>query len=162
MMNIFLANNDHAQIIHELAHQIYYPTYTGILTNDQMDFMLQKSYSVAALCASMNEGQDFYLLEDESGFLGFMALQSKNTGVLRIEKLYLLPAFQGKGCGAKLIRYAEEQALLKGFNVLELNVNRGNKAYFFYLKQGFKVTQEIDIPYYGYILDDFIMQKTII
>ncbi len=60
-----------------------------------------------------------------------------------------------------MISFAEEEATQRGRDTLELNVNRGNKAYYFYLKQGFEVVEEVDIPYYGYILDDYVMQKKI-
>jgi len=162
MFHVFKANANQAHLIHDLVHQIYYPTYKDILTKDQIDFMLEKSYTVTALTRAMSTDQDFYLLQDDGElFLGFMALKESSESVLRIEKLYLLPTSQGKGAGKFLISYAEAIANSKGRSILELNVNRGNKAYNFYLKQGFKVIQEIDIPYYGYVLDDYVMQKDI-
>lgn len=160
MNQIFKAKPADAQTIHTLVHQIYYPTYKDILSKDQIEFMLDKSYTIEAIQASMASNQDFYLLQNDQEFLGFMALSVSSSPLLRIEKLYLLPETQGKGCGKLMINFAQEVALSVGLNTLELNVNRGNKAYHFYLKQGFKVTQEVDIPYYGYILDDYVMQKT--
>lgn len=160
MARICKALVEEAFIIHQLAHQIYFPTYRGILTGSQMEFMLKKSYTEEALKQSMIAGQDFYLLYEENVAVGFMALMQKKD-VLRIEKLYLLPETQGKGYGKNLISLAEEQARICNKFVLELNVNRGNKAYYFYLKQEFEVIAEVDIPYYGYILDDYVMQKKI-
>lgn len=159
MFHVIKATADQAQIIHNLVHQIYYPTYKDILTKDQIDFMLDKSYTISALVESMCTDQDFYLLKEEDVYIGFMALKQATDAIVRIEKLYLLPDTQGKGCGKLLINHAQDIALSNGKHVLELNVNRGNNAYHFYLKQGFKVIQEIDIPYYGYILDDYVMQK---
>ena len=153
-----------AILVHQLAHQIYYPTYVGILSQEQMDFMLNKSYTVSAIAAAMASGQDFYLLFDDASLaVGFMAVQEKqsNAEILRIEKLYLLPTTQGKGYGRLLIEYAESLAISTQKSILELNVNRGNNAYKFYLKQGFTVAENVDIPYYGYILDDYVMQKTL-
>lgn len=161
MFHVYKAKEIDALIIHDLVHQIYYPTYKDILSTDQIEFMLAKSYTIEALKASMSADQDFYILQVDGVFLGFMAVQQKTNTILRIEKLYLLPETQGKGYGQRMISKAEEIALLAGNNILELNVNRGNKAYQFYLKQGFKVIQEIDIPYYGYVLDDYVMQKNI-
>lgn len=159
MFHVTKAKVEDALIIHDLVHQIYYPTYKDILSKEQIEFMLDKSYTIAALQASMNSNQDFYLLKEGEEFLGFMALSVNTAKVLRIEKLYLLPEMQGKGCGKLLIDFAQDIAKNTGLSTIELNVNRGNNAYYFYLKQGFKVTQEIDIPYYGYILDDYVMQK---
>jgi ribosomal protein S18 acetylase RimI-like enzyme len=61
-----------------------------------------------------------------------------------------------------LIDLAAEEARNLGFKELELNVNRYNKAYNFYLKQGFKVVEEVDIPYYEFFLNDYVMRKSLI
>ena len=162
MITIEKASSFDALTIHKLVHQIYYPTYKDILSKDQIDFMLEKSYTVNALQNAMSEGQDFYVMAKDDDPLGFMAVTEKSEEILRIEKLYLLPETQGLGLGKKFITFAVEEAKNRKKSLLELNVNRGNKAYFFYLKQGFLVTQEIDIPYYGYILDDYVMQKIVL
>lgn len=162
MFHIFKIDVDQAQLVHDLVHQIYYPTYCDILTKDQIEFMLEKSYTVPALQQAIQTDQHFYVLQDVEGVnLGFMAVKSASQDVLRIEKLYLLPQAQGLGAGRHLISYASSLASEEGKSILELNVNRGNKAYHFYLKQGFKVTQEVDISYFGYVLDDYVMQKTV-
>ena len=149
--------------IHQLANQIYYPSYQEILSKDQMDFMLEKSYTEKALIETIENNQDFYLLQNSAqNSVGFMAVQNKSSSILRIEKLYLLSSVQGQGCGRLLIDFAAQEALRRSRDTLELNVNRGNKAYYFYLKIGFEVVEEIDIPYFGYVLDDYIMQKRIL
>lgn len=147
---------DHIQ---RLIFEIYPATYSDILSQEQITFMLQKSYTAEALAETMESGQDFYLLYDtDKNPKGFTALQAKTSAVLRIEKLYLLPKAQGKGLGKLLIDFAKREARQRGHSTLELNVNRNNKAYFFYLKQGFEVIAEVDIPYYGFVLDDYVMQ----
>ncbi|MCA5005366.1 GNAT family N-acetyltransferase [Sphingobacterium bovistauri] len=158
MLNIHRARLEDASIIHRLAHQIYFPTYKGILTPNQMEFMLEKSYSIEALQQSMQNDQDFYIAYYHHKPIGFIGLKIKDSQILRIEKLYLLPETQGRGVGNGLINFAISQAKEMNRSILELNVNRGNKAYYFYLKMNFKVVQEIDIPYYGYVLDDYVMQ----
>lgn len=161
MYSIRKADPGDARIIHELIHQIYYPTYHEILSRQQIDFMLTKSYTENALKEAMSAGQDFFILWEDDLPLGFVAVQNKNDFILRIEKLYILPGQQGKGLGVKLIDFAAAEAIERQRPMLELNVNRANKAYFFYLRQGFRVVKEVDIPYYGYILDDYIMQKVL-
>lgn len=150
-----------AALIQQLAHATWYPTYASVLSQEQIDFMLAQSYPVEALQQAMQDGLCFYLIVEEAVALGFMAL-SKHPTRLRIDKLYVLPETQGKGLGRKLIDFAASEALMQGLTVLELNVNRYNKAYHFYLKQGFKVVESVDIPYYQFVLNDYIMQKTLI
>ena len=157
MLEIRIAQFEDAETIHKLAHQIYFTTYQDILSQDQMEFMLEKSYTVSALKQSMKLDQDFYLALDNSIPVGFIALKNTDEQILRIEKLYLLPSTQGKGFGSKLIEFAKYEAKSRFKSTLELNVNRNNTAYHFYIKMGFKVIKEVDIPYYGYILDDYVM-----
>lgn len=158
MIKIKPASFEDANVIHQLAHQIYFPTYRDILSQDQMEFMLIKSYSVEALKRSMIEEQTFYLASKEDQALGFMSISEKDNQILRIEKLYLLPEYQGQGLGKKFIEFAKTLAISFDKSIIELNVNRGNKAFFFYKKMGFITLCEVDIPYYGYVLDDFVMQ----
>ncbi|MGN0003079.1 MAG: GNAT family N-acetyltransferase [Sphingobacterium composti] len=161
MIEIRKAELGDAIIIHQLAHRIYFPTYTGILSESQMLFMLEKSYTEVALQESMQADQKFFLAYSDNLPVGFIALREKDENILRIEKLYLLPECQGKGFGKKLIDFAIMEALNMGKIIVELNVNRGNSAASFYHKIGFAVVEKVDIPYYGYVLDDFIMQKKI-
>lgn len=161
MLEILKADLSDAGIINRLAHQIYYPTYTGILSIDQMDFMLGKSYTIEALRESMVQDQHFYIVYENKLPVGFVSFFVKTDDILRIEKLYLLPTTQGRGIGSEVIRFAEKIAIKYKSSILELNVNRGNNAYYFYLKMGFEVVEKVDIPYFGYVLDDYVMQMKI-
>jgi len=162
MCTIIQATKQDAIVIHQLVHQIYYPTYKDILSVEQINFMLHKSYTEEALKDAMASGQDFFILWADINLpIGFMSVAHTTTDILRIEKLYLLPSTQGKGYGLRFINFALEEAKKRNLTTLELNVNRGNKAYHFYLKQGFTVSREVDIPYYGYVLDDYVMQKPV-
>ncbi|MFZ4261424.1 GNAT family N-acetyltransferase [Sphingobacterium sp. HJSM2_6] len=161
MIEIRPAEKEEVPLIQELAIAIWRPTYQGVISEDQIDFMLDKSYSREAILQSMDTGQLFYLIFLEGLAEGFMGITVREP-ILRIEKLYLNPKVQGRGLGKKFIEFAKDLALSQGLSVLELNVNRGNKAYDFYLKQGFKVVETVDIPYYQYVLNDYIMKKNLI
>jgi GNAT superfamily N-acetyltransferase len=95
--------------------------------------------------------------------VGFAAFSETNTleQVFKLHKLYLLPSEQGKGTGKLLIEEVSTQSKNLGGLILELNVNRGNKAVNFYKKQGFDVQQTLDIPYHTYVLNDYIMRKAL-
>jgi len=160
MITIELAEQSDIRRISNMAFIIWPLTYGQVLSQDQIDFMLEKNYTVEALAESMVVGQFFYVLKEDGIGQGFIALRTLEDRV-RIEKLYLMPDVQGKGFGKALIDFASEKTVLKGRGILELNVNRNNPAYHFYLKQGFKVVQTVDIPYYDYVLNDYVMQKEV-
>ena len=162
MIRIEKATFSEAKIIHELAHQIWLPSYRDILSQQQIDFMLDKSYSIQALEHAIGSGTDYFILYQEDGqALGFIAIRPHRDH-LRIEKLYLLPRTQGQGQGRRLIDFAAEKAKQQGLSALELNVNRGNPAFAFYQKVGFRVIRQVDIPYFGFVLNDYVMRKMLI
>lgn len=131
--------------------------------------MLADMYSVDALLQEQAAGVHFTIWEwDEqpAGFVGFGLKDAPDSEkpdplIMRIEKLYLLPEAQGFGGGRLLMKHVEEEARAVGAAKLELNVNRHNPAQLFYRRQGFMIVQEVDIPYEGFFLNDFIMQKAI-
>lgn len=155
------ATMDELPLISKLAEEAYWATYSDILSKEQILFMLENIYSIPALQEAMGAGQRFYMALEGGESIGFVALKPKEPSILRIEKLYLLPIVQGKGYGKTLIDHAAQIAEKHHLNILELNVNRGNRAYHFYLKQGFEVVEEVDIPYHGFVLDDYVMQKSV-
>ncbi len=160
MITIELAEQTDIRSISNMAHIIWPDAYGEILSKDQIDFMLEKSYTIGGLAEGMVNGQFFYIFKEDGIGQGFIALKTFGDK-LRIEKLYLMPDVQGKGFGKALIDFAVEKAKTKGKDILELNVNRNNPAYHFYLKQGFQVIETVDIPYYDYVLNDYVMQLAI-
>jgi len=124
--------------------------------------MLQNIYNEDALTAQMHGGHQFILLQENNDYWGFASFSATETiKVYKLHKLYLKPETQGKGAGKFLIAYIEDQVKTLGAEVLELNVNRNNPAKGFYQKLGFQIFSEIDILYFGFILDDYIMRKKI-
>ena len=161
MRQIVKAKIEDATLIKQLAHTIWYPTYGQILSKKQIDFMLENIYAVETLQKSMQENTEFYLLYEDGVAVGFIGFGPKDD-LMRIDKIYLLPSTQGKGYGKMLIDFVAKQAIRLRLKELELNVNRYNNAYNFYLKQGFKVVEEVDIPYHEFFLNDYVMRKSLI
>ena len=149
--------------INRLAHHIWWPTYRDVISAEQISFMLQNMYSEEALKVQMNKGVSFLLGERDAvpvAFAGF-SFKGFEEQVYKLEKLYILPSEQGKGSGKQLIEHVAGLAKAQGGKVLELNVNRGNPAFGFYKKLGFEVYQTVDIPYYQFVLNDYVMRKTL-
>ncbi|WP_257669350.1 GNAT family N-acetyltransferase [Parapedobacter tibetensis] len=150
-----------APTIHRLANEIWWPTYEDYIPHGQISLMLELIYTETALKQQMESGQYFSFAMrngDPVGFVGFQPKPSVKT-IMRIEKIYVYPSEQGKGTGKLLIDHVSQAALAVNIHCLELNVNRSNPARAFYEKQGFVIVEEVDIPYYGYMLNDYIMQK---
>lgn len=162
-MSIRKATGKDISVIKELAEKTWWPTYTGVISEEQIRFMLDDMYSAESLKEQMESGTEFIISEREhipTGFAAFTQSDADNL-IFKIHKLYILPSEQGKGTGKELIEYISDSAKKQGGNTLELNVNRGNNAQNFYLKCGFKVFRTMDIPYHQFVLNDYVMRKTI-
>jgi len=153
---IRIASQSDITAIHQLAEEIWWPTYQEILSAEQIRFMLDDMYSLSALQKQMGEGATFVIAEDENQAIAFGSYSFIDRRC-KIHKLYISPFQQGKGLGKRLLNFIKGEAIKAGCNELELNVNRNNKALQFYLKEGFSIQKEVDIPYYTFTLNDYVM-----
>ena len=159
-MKLEQINTTQLPIIKDLAYTIWPSTYGEILSKEQLNYMLDNFYSIESLESQMDNGQVFKLLFEDSNVVGYLSYEfnCKETGLLKIHKIYLLPETQGKGYGKfmidEVIKIAKENQQKGVF----LNVNKYNKAKLFYEKLGFVITKDevIDIGN-DYVMDDFVM-----
>lgn len=159
MIHLRTATPADAPIIHALAHRIWWAHYPDIVTNEQIEFMLERGYSEPALVQQMSEGQVFHLVfsDDQTAPVGYISLSPKSSGAYFIHKYYLDGAQQGKGLGAQ----AFQQLLLHYPDLQEvrLAVNRKNyKSINFYFKIGFIIDHCMDVAIgNGFYMNDFEM-----
>ena len=161
---IVWATADDVATIRQIAVDSWWPAYGGYLPHGQIDLMLERQYAEVVLKRQLDEGHCFllaYLGEAPVGFAGLREMTANGTPTIRIEKLYILPHEQGKGIGRLLLEKVDQYAQRQCACCVELNVNRNNPAKRFYEKLGFAVVREVDIPYHGYVLNDYVMQKPV-
>jgi ribosomal protein S18 acetylase RimI-like enzyme len=161
MIHLEKITKNQLPIIKDLAYAIWPFTYGDILSEAQLDFMLDTFYSTANLERQMNNGQIFELLLEDTNVIGFVAyeLNCNETELLKLHKIYLLPEMQGKGFGKFMIDEIVRIAKSNNQKGIYLNVNKYNTAKFFYEKVGFTIVKEevIDIGN-GYVMDDYVME----
>ena len=153
-------------VVRRLADVIFPHTYGSIITDEQVGFMLEWMYSTESLQKQLDDGQQLFLLMSDGEPVGFMTVEPQGELLFHLQKLYVLPSIQGKGAGRVLIGEAEafvRSSVPKGKTaVLELNVNRHNKAKQFYEKMGFVVDREVCAEIgNGFFMDDYIMKKEV-
>lgn len=150
-------------VVRSLAYTIWPDAYGNILSEQQLDYMLDKIYAISALQQQQQNDQHFVLIEEDGVYYGFASYQINYAeGKTKLHKIYVLPQTQGKGIGKLLLGYIEQVVVENKNHSLLLNVNRFNKAIDFYKRQGFDVIGEenIDIGE-GYLMEDYIMEKKI-
>ena len=151
-----------AEIIRSIAERTWWPAYSPILEKEQIEFMLNEIYAVKKITDQISSNIQTYLLfikdNEPVGFAAYSP-REENADIYKLHKLYCLPETQGKGFGKILINEVINKTLEAGRHILELNVNRHNKAKSFYEKMGFEVAYEEDIPIGEYWMNDYVMRK---
>jgi GNAT superfamily N-acetyltransferase len=163
MISISEAKPSDFPVIREIA-QITWPiAYGAIISKAQLDYMLEKFYSDAALYDNFStKNHRFLLVKENSICLGFASYEHHYLGEnkTRLHKIYMLPDSQRKGAGKLLLAEVEKLALENNDYIISLNVNRFNSALHFYQKLGFEKVGEEDIELdFGYLMEDYILEK---
>ena len=149
-------------VIQQLSKEIWNKVYPQIISQEQIDYMLNMIYSDTSLQKQMTEMEhQFILVHDDTKPIGFASYSIKSIDeptIIRLNKLYLQPECHGKGLGKSMLNHIVTEANLLGGKTLELNVNKYNPAVAFYKRQGFNIASEtiLDIGN-GYVMDDYIM-----
>lgn len=162
-ISIRSATPNDIEAIRHIAHLTWPVAYTGIISPEQIGYMLQRMYDADTLRQQFNNGFEFFLALQEEEPIGFASASvTEEDSVWKLHKLYVLPYLQKTGAGKALIQQVTNTALAHGASALLLNVNKYNNAYQFYLKQGFSILKEtvLDIGQ-GFVMDDYIMHKAL-
>ena len=149
--------------IQRLAREIWHAHYPGIITREQIDYMLEHGYATGVL-EEFIEGPDsgIEIALDEGRRVGFAAWYTTDSGdEAKLDKLYVLQTHQRKGVGARLIARVESEARRTGAKTLVLNVNKNNaQAIRAYEKHGFAVRSAVVVDIgHGFVMDDYVMAK---
>lgn len=144
--------------IFQLAKSIWNDHYIQLITQDQIDYMLEWMYSANSLSNQMIEkNHQFYIIKNNDliniGFFSF----SKNDADYFLHKFYIDTKDQSKGIGTEV--FNQFMSLDKGLKTIRLTVNRKNyKSINFYFKNGFNIEKVEDFEIgNGYLMEDFIM-----
>jgi diamine N-acetyltransferase len=165
--------------IRSVSERTWPSTYGHIISQEQINFMLDWMYSDASLEKQMHSGCAFYIasIKKEDGqwdAVGFCSVspddekeEEENINTEKVEgakahklnKLYVLPSAQGTGAGKALLNKCIDVAKAAGSNSIFLQVNKLNNAYTFYLKHGFIKESEFKFDIgNGFFMDDYVMR----
>ena len=163
MISISQAKPTDFPVIREIALITWPVAYGSIVSKAQLDYMLDKFYSDAALNDNFStKNHHFLLAKENENCLGFASYEHRYLGgtKTRLHKIYLLPESQRKGAGKLLLAEVEKLASENNDTIISLNVNRFNTAFNFYKKLGFEKVGEEDVELdFGYLMEDYILEK---
>jgi ribosomal protein S18 acetylase RimI-like enzyme len=147
--------------IQALARRIWYDCYPGIITRDQIEYMLERMYSTAVIEKELAAGVHWELASLRGKPVGYLSYElDGQTRDVHLHKLYLLKEHHGKGLGQQLLEHVKAQARMLQAHAITLRVNRSNAlAVKAYQRSGFMIakTDVADIGG-GFVMDDYIMR----
>ena len=147
----------------DLASRIWHEFFPIILSDEQIDYMVEKFQSKNAMHSQVeHENYKYYFIIINNEISGYFGISFKDD-YLFLSKLYLKKEFRHKGFGSKAFEKIKSIAKENNYKKIVLTVNKYNsntiKAY---LKYGFKnvSSEETDIGN-GFIMDDYIMEYSV-
>lgn len=150
-------------LIQKLAQEIFPHTYRHLLTQEQIDYMMEMMYTPSLLEEKIKtQSERFFIGYKEETPFGYLSFEIKDSNYFYIQKIYILPQFQGAKCGTFL--FEEAKSIFKnecpGPLRVGLNMNKENeKALNFYKKQGMKIVGTRVHPIgHNFFMDDYILE----
>ena len=161
------ANPEDIPLIRELAGVCFRDTYRTILSPEQMEYMMDWMYSERSLQKQMEQDGHVYFITSMEGVpcayfsIQPLGLQEDGAYLFEFQKMYLLPAYKGKGIGRHMVDQVFQfvrNAACGWPSRIELHVNRYNPIVNFHKHMGFSILREGDFPIgHGYFMNDYIM-----
>ena len=166
-MNIQIspATSTDVDAIADLARVVWQDAYPGIITQAQIDYMLEERYNRLRLLDELGMTGiwwDKATVDDDLAAFASTLLTS-NPEEMKLDKLYVDPGRQRLGLGGRLIASVAGRALALGCSSLILAVNKRNeRAMAAYRKHGFVVREAVRVDIGNdFIMDDFIMVRSL-
>lgn len=146
--------------IQRMAHDIWPICFKEMISQKQIEYMLNWMYSIKQLEENFDKGHAFIILKSANEQLGFASFEMReNKNSIRLHKLYVDPNKHHKGSGRKLLSSIIEKGRAQEYRSLDLFVNRTNPAVSFYEKLGFKIVESLDLDIgNGYYMNDYRMK----
>jgi len=166
-MNIQISPVSRADVdaIAALARIVWQDAYPGIITQAQIDYMLEQRYNTLRLLEELGMPNLWWDKVTVDGQLAAFAstLTTEKRDEMKLDKLYVDPLRQRLGLGGRLIAHVSERALAQGCTTLILAVNKRNEpAIAAYRKNGFVVRDAVRVDIGNdFVMDDFIMAKSL-
>ncbi len=159
-----VGTDEHIATVEKLAGEIWNEYFPAIITQSQIDYMLSKYQSAAAIKEQLKCGTVYYLLYLQGLAVGYISLvPDSEHHQLQLSKIYLLKNARGRGYAADIFRFIhvfmQQQQLCR----LWLTVNKYNSsAIAVYKKYGFIITNSVVMEIgNGFVMDDYRMERSV-
>jgi ribosomal protein S18 acetylase RimI-like enzyme len=148
-----------------LARAVWLHHYPPIIGAEQTEYMLRQRYDPQVIRAELAGGGIWWDVLREDGAMQAFAssFRTEEPGTLKLDKLYVHPARQRQGFGARLLDHVCERARNLACYKVVLAVNKRNhNAIAAYRKHGFDIAEAVVKEIGGgFVMDDYVMVKKV-
>ena len=165
MINLVpVSTDDSIREVARLAHTIWNEYFPAIIGQAQVDYMVGKFQSRAAIQSQIAEDYRYYLIQLEAENVGYIGLiPQPHQDRMQISKFYISKDHRGKGIARQVLDRIIIMAKTEAYSTLYLTVNKYNTlSIHAYERLGFVNSGGLitDIGQ-GYIMDDYAMSMTL-
>jgi diamine N-acetyltransferase len=148
-----------------LARDIWHRHYPGIITVQQIEYMLAQRYRRDLILAQLTSGTAWWdKLMVDGNMIAFTSYErGESVDDLKLDKLYVRYDLRGHGYGTSLLQHVERRAAQLQCRRVYLQVNKHNdSAIAAYRRNGYVIERAVcfDIGN-GFVMDDYIMAKPV-
>ena len=159
-----ISNDEQLNILAGVANEVWHEFFPCILSDEQIDYMVDKFQSYPAMKKQMEDGYEYFFLKDNDEICGYMGIHEETEEKkMFLSKLYLKKEHRGKGYAGQTLKELFKMSRERGLNIVWLTVNKHNEHTIeVYEHMGFAKarTQVADIGN-GFVMDDYIMEKVL-
>lgn len=139
------ARTQEIRTLSELSTAALPQEFKGVLKSEEIDFMVERMYSLEVLQSSMGEGRRYFIAALDGKDCGFGSFIQEGPDLFLINKLYVIDGYQNRGVGTTLFNTicAEIKKVHPEPCTAELIANHSNGALSFYEKRGMKFSREM-------------------
>ena len=160
---INIKTDEEIKLLTDLAGEIWHEYWPILLSDAQIDYMVNKFQSYRAIKNQINsEGYIYNIIEENSEVCGYFGIHPEKEKLF-LSKLYVKKEFRHMGIGAGAFAKICEIANELNKKSIYLTVNKHNtNTISAYKKWGFKTINSVvtDIGQ-GFVMDDYIMEYSL-
>ncbi len=152
-----------AATLRTLATVIWRECYAEMISAEQMAFMIGQMYSTETVRREISEGVLWKIGRLDGENAGYLSVTFGADGVAKLNKLYLLPALQGKRLGQQMLAHVFALAAGRGAREVRLQVNKGNvRAQRAYERFGFvRIGEAVFDIGGGFVMNDYLFARSV-
>lgn len=151
------------QTLQILAREIWREAYAGMITPEQIAYMLELMYADHVIAGEISSGMVWEIIELNGNACGFISYGMADNNAVKLSKIYIHKDTRGRGLAKAALQRIIDYACDNRRTSVYLTVNKQNRrAIRAYEKSSFVIADSavFDIGN-GFVMDDYIMRLTL-